>query len=669
MNSQSSLPISTFSKSQLHISHKLDDHRNQASLSMKNSNNDDSQISLDSIPFTSLEEVQGEFCSTGEPIFNLHQQIPSHYNPGTYGESYALNRSKSHGYQTTNYYRTLENNNTTLSAHHKPSHSRTESLLKFALPFGKSKLDEVTGSKVDRGCDAREDVCFPVPNKKKWGIDFSELRRFEQIDKEFDQNSRNYYRPAISYAATSHRPLVPHAIIRDPTKECPVQDHHAGSSKSSLTEVETSNGMNEKKYSSTSVSSTFNNWTETYDNNRDIEFDPKSYFGNARRNSFTMDRFSFFAADIEDTIHAPDMSSLLSGNASFEDLFTSSNGIWWLDCLDPTDTEINAISKAFGIHPLTVEDITSQETREKVELFKKYYFVCFHTFEPDTESEIFLDPIYIYLIVFREGVISFHFSPIQHAPNVRRRIRQLRDYVRVSSDWICYAIIDDITDGFIPIIRDIEVETDVIEDFVFVAREADFGPMIRRIGEARQKVMILLRLLSGKADVIKMFAKRCTEHWDNAPESEIGLYLGDIQDHIITMHQNLSVYEKIFSRSHANYLAQLQVESVNSNNRVTKVLGRVTLIGTILVPLNLVTGLFGMNVRVPGQGGDDLKWFFGIIGFIVAIVIMFSLIANKWLGEAESDGDSPPAALDSRLPKSRNARRISGAKLFRTGSR
>ena len=51
-------------------------------------------------------------------------------------------------------------------------------------------------------------------------------------------------------------------------------------------------------------------------------------------------------------------------------------------------------------------------------------------------------------------------------------------------------------------------------------------------------------MLSTKADVIKGFAKRCNEQWEVAPKSEIGMYLGDIQDHIVTMTGNLSLYEK-----------------------------------------------------------------------------------------------------------------------------
>lgn len=370
---------------------------------------------------------------------------------------------------------------------------------------------------------------------------------------------------------------------------------------------------------------------------------PAVSFG-VRNTSYSTDRFCFFGTAAEDTIHASHFHALAEQGLTFDQLFSKESGTWWLDCLDPTDAEMRSICKAFGIHPLTAEDIRKREPREKVELFKNYYFVCFNSFDSDNRSEDFLDPINVYIVVFPEGVLSFHYSPIKHMPNVRRRIRQLRDYVSVFSDWICYAIIDDITDSYAPILNDVEVEADIIEDSVFIAREEDFTPTMIRISEARRKVMLLLRSLSGKKDVINMFAKRCTDQAGNAPRSEIALYLGDILDHIITMHQSLSVCETIFSRSHSNYLAQLQVETIGSNNRVTKILGRVTLVGTILLPLNFITGLWGMNVEVPGQNTQNLAWFFGILGFIVTLVIFLVFSASRWLTRAElsvSERDIP----------------------------
>ncbi|KAK0656696.1 hypothetical protein B0T16DRAFT_319983 [Cercophora newfieldiana] len=326
--------------------------------------------------------------------------------------------------------------------------------------------------------------------------------------------------------------------------------------------------------------------------------------------------------------------------------------VWWLDILSPTEAEMKVLSKAFGIHPLTAEDIMVQEQREKVELFRHYYFVNYRTFDQDQSSENFLEPVNMYVVVFREGVLSFHFSVTPHPANVRRRIRQLRDYLILSSDWISYAIIDDITDVFGPLIQNIEDEVDDIDDAILQlhssedaserdrkAEKSDAGEtssaeagrdMLRRVGDCRKRVMSLYRLLGNKADVIKGFAKRCNEHWEVAPRSEIGLYLGDIQDHIVTMTSNLSHYEKILARSHANYLAQINIRMNERQEQTADVLGKLTVLGTIVLPMNIITGLWGMNVWVPGQDSEgDLIWFAAITAGLLFFGLACYLIAKR----------------------------------------
>lgn len=343
-------------------------------------------------------------------------------------------------------------------------------------------------------------------------------------------------------------------------------------------------------------------------------------------------RFSFFSSELEQTIHAGSFGDLLSPGENFRDLFflPPDGGVWWLDCLNPTHQELDGFRRAFGIHPLTTEDITTQEAREKVELFKQYYFVCFRSFfQLDKHSDEYMEPLNVYMVVFREGILTFTYNPSPHAANVRQRIGKLRDYMALTADWVCYAMIDNIVDSYGPPISSIETETDTIEDQVFVARTDDLTPLLRQIGECRKKVMSLMRLLGGKADVIKGFAKRCNESYTVTPRGEIGLYLGDIQDHVVTMMSNLGHFEKMLSRSHSNYLAQLSVDNIAQGNRANEVLSKITMIATILVPLNLVTGLFGMNVLVPGKDTENLHWFFGIIG-IIGFIVVSSLGFAKW---------------------------------------
>ncbi|KAB8346306.1 hypothetical protein FH972_023350 [Carpinus fangiana] len=349
--------------------------------------------------------------------------------------------------------------------------------------------------------------------------------------------------------------------------------------------------------------------------------------------------------------------------------------VFWLDVLQPTNEEMRVICRAFGIHKLTAEDIMEQEAREKVELFRNYYFVNYRTFEQDEKNEDYMEPVNMYFVVFKGGVISFHFSQMPHPPNVRRRIRQLAEHQYTDSDWISYAIIDNITDAYAPLIEQIESEVDDIDDEILrlhskglkedEAKRKGLEPpepkdkvtiyekiagkshgsdsesvasvtsaetsrdMLLRVGECRKRVMGLYRLLGNKADVIKGLAKRCNEQWQVAPRSDVGLYLGDIQDHIVTMTGNLTHYENILSRAHSNYLAQINIRMNERAEQTNDVLGKLTVLGTIVLPMNIITGMWGMNVLVPGQDVDSLTWFWCITAGLVVFGLSCFFIAKK----------------------------------------
>ncbi|KAI8272208.1 putative metal ion transporter [Colletotrichum sp. SAR 10_98] len=347
-------------------------------------------------------------------------------------------------------------------------------------------------------------------------------------------------------------------------------------------------------------------------------------------------RFNFFSSALESTIHAAQFGDLVLPGEHIRTLFDfpdeEPDGVWWLNMNNPTGSEAWTICKAFGIHPLTIEDIIHQESREKIELFPSYYFACFRSFatvdEPDGHG-VDYHPFNVYVVVFREGIISFSFTPNSHASRVRFRISQLKEQVSLSSDWICYALIDDIVDSFGPGINQIEKEADAIEDQVFITRPEDNQVFLRRIGLTRKNVMSLMRLLGGKADVLRAFTKRCTEDYDVTPRMDIALYLSDIQDHAVTMMNSLVHFDTMLSRSHSNYLAQLSIDNIDMGNRTNDFLSRVTVIATIIVPLNVVCGLFGMNVKVPWGGDENLNAFFGIMSGIILFAAISLMVARR----------------------------------------
>lgn len=79
----------------------------------------------------------------------------------------------------------------------------------------------------------------------------------------------------------------------------------------------------------------------------------------------------------------------------------------------------------------------------------------------------------------------------------------------MAPDWINYAILDEITDHFAPHIQQLGAEVDDIDDpATLLAVKDDETEIVLRISACRKRVMQLIRLLSTKADVVRVLIKR-----------------------------------------------------------------------------------------------------------------------------------------------------------------
>lgn len=290
------------------------------------------------------------------------------------------------------------------------SHSRAMSISSRRSRRSRPHTIENDGGSILTNKTAEEDVCFPLQDnhrKNQLHIDFDFLESFVNAEREL------------------------HVATRQDSVPGSFQDLRTPSADTRRTQLPTIDGDLFDMPSDESMA-----------NEKAAREDPAT---TKVPNPIDSNRFSFFSSAWESTIHAAEMGDLVLPGEDIRGLFElpkdEADGVWWLNVNSATKDEVQGICKAFGIHPLTIEDIITQEAREKIELFPSYYFACFRSFtvveEPDGKE---FEPHNIYVVVFREGTLSFSFTPNSHASQVRKRITALKDYVSLSSDWICYAL-------------------------------------------------------------------------------------------------------------------------------------------------------------------------------------------------------------------------------------
>lgn len=159
---------------------------------------------------------------------------------------------------------------------------------------------------------------------------------------------------------------------------------------------------------------------------------------------------------------------------------------------------------------------------------------------------------------------------------------------------------------------------------------------LRRMARARKLVTSLSRLLASKSEVITQIRKRLLKAGTSglgtgskAEELEVAIYMGDVQDHILTLQHSLNHYQRILSEAHPTYLSQLRTNFATSQSGTSKNVVYLTAI-TIAVPcIQAVIGMFSMNVTVPSS--DTNYNIFGVVlSLAVVVLFVYTNVVRYW---------------------------------------
>ncbi|KAJ2305386.1 CorA metal ion transporter [Coemansia sp. RSA 2705] len=189
--------------------------------------------------------------------------------------------------------------------------------------------------------------------------------------------------------------------------------------------------------------------------------------------------------------------------------------------------------------------------------------------------------------------------------------------------YIVYAILDEITDQLSPEIAAIEQQVDAIDELVLILSHAEHESVLQQMGEQRRRILRVWQLTQPKPEVITTLArilsnshrgKSTVSLAHRALAAEVVQYLGDVQEHLLSVIDACSRAEAVLSRSHSNYLAKISLELSRATFDSNSTTERWTMLGTIVVPINIVTSFLGVNLKVPGQDRDDTLNFFVVLG-------------------------------------------------------
>lgn len=281
----------------------------------------------------------------------------------------------------------------------------------------------------------------------------------------------------------------------------------------------------------------------------------------------------------------------------------------WFDIADPASPELDELAAKFGLHALQIEDCRQRPQRPKTEEHDHYIFTILD--HVHNEGELTFDNIDVFFGA--DFLISVRSGDSGVLDSVR--IRAEEEHID-RLDRLFYAIVDKIVDGYQPVLDKIADEVAEIEDVVLDRPDPE---TLSRIFSLKRKLVEFRRVAGSMREVVNTLLRREA----GLLGDDLDVYFRDIYDHIIRTVDLIETYRDLLSGALDIYLSAV----ANRTNEVMKVL---TIWGTVALPLVIITGFFGMNLKLPWSDNPHGTAYAVTLMAISTVSILIYFKMKRW---------------------------------------
>lgn len=324
--------------------------------------------------------------------------------------------------------------------------------------------------------------------------------------------------------------------------------------------------------------------------------------------------------------------------------------VLWIDLHNPTPAEEEKVFKQFlPVHPLTLDDVTRPRRLPeegahlpKVEEFPDYLFVVVNPLPsevcdplhsgtpPDFEDT--LEPGKSKKPTMRTGwkrpqlsgvvtenvLITHHYDDLPCVRLVGEYVKRRGETTRRGPDFLFHLILDEMVDEYAPVVERFGERLDKLETRMFSRPTKQTLTHLLRM---KRQVIFLRKTLILEREVL---ARLVRGEFELVRADEI-VYYRNVYDHLVRYTELIEGAREMVSDLMQSHLAAAS----NKLNEIMKVL---TMISTIILPLTLIAGVYGMNF----ENMPELKWangYYLALGLMVltAVVTVGVFRWRKWI--------------------------------------
>lgn len=253
----------------------------------------------------------------------------------------------------------------------------------------------------------------------------------------------------------------------------------------------------------------------------------------------------------------------------------------WTGLFEPTKAEFDQIRRHVDLHDLVVEDALNAHQRPKLEQYGDALFLVLRTAKYfDSEENVDFGEIQVF--VTPRAVLHVRHKAPSKLVDVRARLEGQPDRLAFGPGSVLHAIVDQVVDGYEPVVDGLEQDVREVEREVFNRHLGD-NPVERAYGLMRTVLIVQGALTPLVAPLGDLASKSFPTVHPSLRE-----YFRDAHDHLVAVVQRVGTLHDLLTGILAANLTRV---SIRQNEDMRKISSWVAIAA---VP-TMIAGVYGMN--------------------------------------------------------------------------
>lgn len=283
---------------------------------------------------------------------------------------------------------------------------------------------------------------------------------------------------------------------------------------------------------------------------------------------------------------------------------------FWLDLVDPSPAVIASLGELFALHPVVVEDLQHFGQRPKVDDYPRYLHVVYFGVHDDR-------PVEVHLVVHGDALVTVRREACAELDGAHEHVAAVHPD---REEYAVHRVLDALTDSFFPVLDRLDEQVDDLEETIV---QGTGGNVLERIMARKRQMSELRRIVIAQRDVLT----RTVGHLGDLPGftgDGSHEYFRDVHDHLSRIADGIESSRDVLT---GLLDVQISAQSYRLNGYVT----RLTVLGSVFLPLTYIAGFFGQNFgwMVDRIGSAGAFWGLGVGLEVVSVAALLA-----WLRRA-----------------------------------